>query len=565
MSLFGAIRIGANTLMADQIALQVIGQNIANANTPGYLREEIVLTPAPTQRMGKLLLGMGVQVEAVIQKVDALLEERLRGSVAEQASSDTQQAAYMQLESVLAELTEIDLSTAMNNFFGSVAEILNQPQSVSIRNLAVLQGKSLALQVRRIDDRVTQIRNDFNDRIGSMAEDINRLIEEIRTLNVRIAETEGGTVTNSDAVGLRDQRLVALESLARLIDIRTEEQPSGTVTVYSHGTFLVCDGIARFVQAVHSTENGRPKADIRLAETDMSLDPSAGELHGLIAARDDILDGFLDSFNDFARTLALEFNKVYSGGQGLTGFQELTSEFAAAATDQPLNIAGLPFTPSNGAFQILVHDTRTGLTRTTDVRVNLSGLGRQTTLADLAAAISAIPGLSASIGAGRKLTIRSNAVDQTFAFANDTSGVLAALGLNTFFSGSTSGDLGVSAVLQGDPAKFAASRGGIGLDAANAADLASFRDRPLASQGGASLDVLYDRLASAVTQGSAVARAAAQGAEIFAQTLRAHKMAISGVSIDEEAMRMIAFQRSFQAAARFIKTASDLLELLVSL
>ncbi|MHB8903085.1 MAG: flagellar basal body protein, partial [Thermoguttaceae bacterium] len=49
MSLYSAIRMASNTMRADQIALQVIGQNISNANTPGYLREELVLTPAPTQ------------------------------------------------------------------------------------------------------------------------------------------------------------------------------------------------------------------------------------------------------------------------------------------------------------------------------------------------------------------------------------------------------------------------------------------------------------------------------------------------------------------------------------
>ncbi len=52
MSLYSSITMAANSLQANQIAMQVVGQNIANANTPGYLREEVVLTPAPTQRHG---------------------------------------------------------------------------------------------------------------------------------------------------------------------------------------------------------------------------------------------------------------------------------------------------------------------------------------------------------------------------------------------------------------------------------------------------------------------------------------------------------------------------------
>ena len=65
MSLLGSIRLATNALRADQIAMQVIGQNIANANTPGYIREEVALKPGPTQRVGRLLVGSGVEVEAM--------------------------------------------------------------------------------------------------------------------------------------------------------------------------------------------------------------------------------------------------------------------------------------------------------------------------------------------------------------------------------------------------------------------------------------------------------------------------------------------------------------------
>jgi len=99
MSLFSSIRLAANALQADQIALQVVGQNIANASTPGYIREEVVLSPTICQRVGGLLLGMGVQVDAVIQKIDIFLEERLRGAVSERSSAETAEPVYGELES----------------------------------------------------------------------------------------------------------------------------------------------------------------------------------------------------------------------------------------------------------------------------------------------------------------------------------------------------------------------------------------------------------------------------------------------------------------------------------
>ncbi|HUT93177.1 MAG TPA: flagellar basal body protein, partial [Thermoguttaceae bacterium] len=85
MSLFGSIQLATNSLRAAQIAIQVVGQNIANANTPGYIREEVLLTPGPSQKYGGVLLGTGVRIDAVFQKIDRFLEERLRGSVSDRA------------------------------------------------------------------------------------------------------------------------------------------------------------------------------------------------------------------------------------------------------------------------------------------------------------------------------------------------------------------------------------------------------------------------------------------------------------------------------------------------
>ncbi len=565
MSLFSSIRMASNTLQANEIALQVIGQNIANANTPGYIREEIILTPAPTQRKGNLLFGMGVKVDAVVQKIDKFLEERLRGAFSDKIDAETRQSSYAQLEGVIGELTDTDLSSSLNTFFHSVHEILNDVGGTSVRNLAVLDGLTLANDINNIAERVFELRTDLNDRIIDMEADVNRLVSEIKTLNVRIANAEGGDVSKSDAVGLRDQRLVALESLAGLINTRVSEGDSGQVVVYCGSDFLVYEGISREVEIVLDSDRGLSTAEIHLADTDSALDVSSGELAGLIHARDSIMGDFLDEMDDFTESLIFEFNKIYSSGQGLSGYDALTSESSVDATDVALNAAGLDFTPENGSFQVMVRNKNTGETKTTDIFIDLDGLGQDTTLADLAAALNAVDGISASTTSNRRLSISSDSADHEFTFAADTSGTLAALGLNTFFSGSTARSMGVNQVVRSDPAKFAASLGGVGLDTDNAERMAAFLDYSIASQNGASLAVLYDRMIAGATQASSITRAEAAGAEVFEQTLRGQKMAISGVSLDEEAVKMIAYQRSFQASARYIDTLNDLLGVVVSL
>jgi len=564
MSLFSSIRMAANSMQANQIGLQVVGQNIANANTPGYIREEMSLTPAPVQRIGSLLLGSGVSVEAVIQKIDLFLEDRLRGSVSERSSAETQESAYAQLESLVNALGETSIGAYLSQFGSSISDILNQPESVSTRNMAVLQAGTLTEAINHLADGVTALRVDVNNRVVNMASDINRLIEDIRVLNVRISDTEGGSASKSDAVGLRDQRLEDLQALASLIDIRVQEQPSGGVIVYSGDTYLVYEGNSRQVEAVIDSDKGFPAADIQVAETQSSLNPSNGELHGLLEVRDTVLGNFANDLDQFAQNLIYEFNKVYSSGQGLTGYHDVASEFAVVDADLALNAAGLQFTPVNGSFQVITRVESTGLTTTHDVRVDLDGLGDDTTLNDVINILNQIPGLTARVNNENKLEIEAGA-DQEFAFSNDTSGLLAALGVNTFFKGSTASDIGVSTTVQEDPAKFAASRGGIGVDTENAVTLAKFLDLPVASENGDTLGVLYDRLVAGATQASSIAQSTAEGARTFEETLRAQKMAISGVSLDEEAVQMISYQRAYQASARFISIVSELFEVLVNI
>ncbi|HEX5103308.1 MAG TPA: flagellar hook-associated protein FlgK [Pirellulaceae bacterium] len=565
MTLFSSIQTAKNSLLVAQLGLQVTGNNIANANTPGYIRERLILNPQPPQRYGGHLVGLGVDAEGVVQVIDRFLEERLRRANSDLAGGEALEHAYVQLEGLIGELSDTDLSTSLTDFFASIHDVLNQPESVSVRNLAVLEGQALTDDIRRLDSQAREIHQDLNGRIISTADRINALLEDIAKLNGQIVEAENSDVSASDAVGLRDKRSKVLAELASIVDIRTVEQEAGDVTVFSGGDYLVAGVNWRPVKVVHSTENGLSVAEIRITELDAPLVTTSGELAGLLAARDTVLGGFIEDLNSFTRTLLFEFNKVYAGGQGLAGYSSATSEFAVSDVAAALNQAGLEFSPVHGGFQILVKNEQTGLTKTTDIQIDLDGLATDTSLTDLAAQLDAVDGIAAIVTPEGKLQIASDSNDVSFAFANDTSGILAALGINTFFSGSSASDIGINAALRANPRLFAASAGGIGEDSANATRLATLLTEPLASHNGDSLAILYDRLTGDVAQGAAGARATTEGYRVFQRTLEGQHLAITGVNIDEEAVQMIAWQRAFQASAKVISTINELLETLVNL
>src|SRR5687767_8526627 len=123
MSLFGTIQMSAGALNAASLGMQVTGNNIANANTPGYVRERLLQSAIPGYREGALILGLGVRVDGVQQVVDKFLEERLRNATSDVASSDVQADAYAKLEAAINELGDADLSTAFTTFFGSLQDV----------------------------------------------------------------------------------------------------------------------------------------------------------------------------------------------------------------------------------------------------------------------------------------------------------------------------------------------------------------------------------------------------------------------------------------------------------
>lgn len=570
MSLLSSIQLGGNTLQAMQIGLHVVGNNIANANTPGYVREEVIYSPAPVQKIGNLTLGLGVEIDAIVQVADAFLSDRLRSAASDRASADVQKDAFADLEQLIGELSDTDLSTSLSDFFNSIADISNNngENTDSFRNLAIGKGKNLTADIRRLATRSDEVRSQYDTQIGIAISEVNKLTESIRSLNLRIIQAEGGGALKSDAGGLRTERGNALKRLAELVDIKAIEQSSGAVNISVGGESLVFEATRREVTIQESESGGVTTSTIRFADNNKELETTGGEIHGLEAARDDILGDFIENLDDFTALLAYEFNKVYSQGQGAVGFSSLTSN-RVSDPNAALDEAGLPFTPVNGQFQLQVINSADGTRNTHDIRIDLNGLDGDTSLASLTADLDAIDGISATIDTNNRLVLTADSQDVQFAFSGDEeneSGALAALGLNTFFTGSSSRDINVNFELDGvqNAAKFAAGLGGSD-NQENALRLTQFFTRPLEAANGSSLAGRYDQIINDVTQRATIAQSVADGFGLFEATLQGEEQALSGVSIDEEAINMITLQRTYQASARFIQSISELLDILVNL
>ena len=203
--------------------------------------------------------------------------------------------------------------------------------------------------------------------------------------------------------------------------------------------------------------------------------------------------------------------------------------------------------------------------------VDLDGYNADdTTLDSLVAGINVelsgnFPGIQASTSLDNELSINSSSGELTFSFADDTSGVLSALGINTFFSGQDAGDIAVSSVIVDDPGLIAAALTNMAGDNANVTEMISFQFNPLESLGGMSIEEYYQSLVSTLGVESAAAQDRYEGATAVKSALVSQREAVSGVSLDEEAVKLIQYQSGYQAAARFITVVDELLQVLLAM
>jgi len=566
MSLFSAIQGSSNALRVSQTGLQVVGNNIANVNTPGYIRQELIQSPALGYKSGDLIIGQGVQSVGVQQKLDTFVLDRLRQAQSQLSYQEQLSSTNGQVESLLNELTVTDFSSNLSRFASAFQDVANQPGSESVRSLAVARGQELATQLRTVSSNVTEIANRNRAELNSAVGDINRLVNSIAKLNQRIVEIEGGSLSNSDAVGLRDERLKALDELSSYVDISVSEEATGSVTVFVGGDYLVANSIPREIKTSIVTKGEDTFLEMRTADTEAFLNLTGGKVKGLFeSAQISSSTGFQSKLDTLAKDIIRVVNRIHSQGQGARGFDSITSDISLKTPTDPIEISNPSLDFDNGSFVIKVTDASTGVTKTSDIFVKQQGFSSDTTPQQLADAINAVDGISASITNDGLLEIKSDSRGVRFSFSNDTSGVLSALGINTFFRGDSASTIEVRPNLVADPTQLAISTNGNGNGSDNALKLAEAFTKPNELLGGRSIIGIYESMITDTTREINSQKGITDGIRNFHQTLEAQHLGISGVNLDEEAVKMMLYQRAFQATSKLIATASEMLDTLVNI
>jgi flagellar hook-associated protein 1 FlgK len=236
------------------------------------------------------------------------------------------------------------------------------------------------------------------------------------------------------------------------------------------------------------------------------------------------------------------------------------------ATNVALNdpAAGLGFAPNNGSFVVHVRQKATGLVTSTLVQVDLDGQGADTTLDSLRTDLGGIAGVAASTTGGKlKIAASTDAVE--ISFSQDTSGTLAALGVNSFYTGTNAGNIAINATLAARPALLAAARNGEKGDNQTARAIAALESQAMTGLNGTSLKDGYQSMVNGVGAAASGAKTEAEAARVVRETLEGQRESLSGVSLDEEAINLMRQQRAFQGAARLVAAVDEMMRTIIGM
>ncbi len=574
MSLTSSLLIGQTALTASQVALQVTGNNLANAATPGYHRQRVDLSTIAGQRQGNVFTGRGVQVSDIRRVVDPALQARIRGAIAQEQAADVEYRLLSSIESLTSELTGTDLSSQLSKFFNSFSEIANNPASAVMRSNVIEEGAALASYMRGLRTDLLQTRSQVDAELATNVKQADGLVRQIANLNEAISTSEVGNGQNSS---LRDQRDELVRQLSELFEVSVIEQPSGSVDVLIDSQPVVVGSVSRGLELRLREVNGEPQVDVLISSSRASLNVTGGRIGALLAGRTGNVQEAIDSLDSVASALIYEVNKLHTVGRPAGRITDQTGWLVVPPADQtlafndPTNTAlsGLPFRPTNGSFTVTMHDA-SGNKTTTTILVDLDGVdnsgnpgfGDDMSLEDLRAALDAVPDLNAEITADGRLRLYTDQ-GADVSFGDDTSGVLAVLGINTYFQGSSAQDIAIRSDLRNDPSKLT-----IGMvDGTNetALAIAQLRDKKVTSLAGLSIQDSWQQFSdkSAVrTAGAAVRVGALSGVRA---SLEAQESALGGVSVDEESINLLKYQQQYQGAARFISVIDEMTQILLGL
>lgn len=672
MGLNSLLDVAKSALFTAQQALTVTGHNISNVNTPGFSRQEVILTEERPVDGSPGQVGTGVKIEQIRRAVDVFLNRELTNSQEGLGQFTVTSDELRRLESLFRDTSGQGLAGQLNEFFKALQDATTTPSQTTPRSVVIAKASTLASTFHQINADLTDTRRAIDVQIGVNISEINGLTRKIADFNTQIKSAE---VSGQNANDLRDKRDLAVNELATRIEVSTLDRIDGTVSVFTaRGLVLVDQETTRNLVGVESTDNqGLLDIGYDIGGNQPSIITdliTGGRVRGLIDVRDGTIPSVQQGIDALAGSLLNEVNQVHRVGYGLDGStgQDFFSGLSVTTKAPSTNVGtgaignGAVTAPSlltfhdyeirfSGGNNYSIVDTSTGIgikgnytgtvivPPTVDAPLNIVTGTNDTLVVTVDGTTSgsitlngaASPGrpyasgsaLAAEIeskinadstlaAAGRRVAVIFDSTTNRLVLQSNSAGgtssvdviggtARASLGLSTGTSTSASGTYsdpqtfhidGIAVTVSGapaandvlslnsrenaardltvalsDPSKLALSstRAGVPGNNQNGLALVALQSKALTGLNNTTLSDAYRKTATDLGVASQVASQRLDGEQIRHEQLQTFHAQVSGVSLDEELVNLLKYQRAFEAASRMIVAADEMMSTLISL
>jgi flagellar hook-associated protein 1 len=312
--------ISISALQAFQTALQVTSNNIANANTPGYAKENAELTNAVPESDGSAPIGAGVRVAGISRAYSQLAAGQLNSSQSTLGQLNSLQIYTNQIDNIVG-TTAGGLSTALQNYYSAWSTVANDPTSTAARQALLSSAQSVASAFQSTSTQLQGLSSNINASISADVTQINSDSSSIAKLNnqIAIATANGGGQPPNDLIDQRDQ---LVSNLSQLVGVSTTTDKNGAVNVFiGNGQALVLQNTATALTTVPNQFNATQLEVASSADpaNPISSQITSGDLGGLLAARSQAVSPAINQLGQIATGLSQLANSQQNTGMDLNG------------------------------------------------------------------------------------------------------------------------------------------------------------------------------------------------------------------------------------------------------
>ena len=290
------LNVGARALLANQVALQTTGHNIANVSVAGYSRQSAVIQTVQGQFTGSGYIGNGVNVATILRNHNELLTRQAAAAQAVQAADVTRAERVTQMQDVFTGGTS-GLGAAVTDMLNSLADVVGSPTDITARTVTLTRMNEMASRMRSAAEQLQEIRYSVNEQLQNNMVRINDLAKSIANVNEQIARVQGNGQSPNDLLDQRDQLIRELNQYVQTTQIPATD---GTLGIFVGGSQALVLGTTAATLSIDESQQFPGSQQMRLffnrpgaAPVEMNENMlGGGEVTGLLRfANTDLAEG----------------------------------------------------------------------------------------------------------------------------------------------------------------------------------------------------------------------------------------------------------------------------------